>query len=104
MIQITTPAEVAEHLGVADSSTDRRLLAACAAATSWVRVRRSCTDVDVLAADPAVRYGATLYAALLYQARVEPEGLPSFDGWQPPGGQSSMGQIYRLVGQDVVIA
>ena len=103
MIQVTTPAEVAEHLGV-DAERDPRLLAACAAATSWVRARRSCTDIDVLAADPAVRYGATLYAALLYQARVEPEGLPSFDGYMPPGGQSSMGQIHRLVGQDVVVA
>lgn len=103
MIQLTTPAEVCLHLGIADDR-DPRLQTACAAATTWVKNRRSLTAVDVLAADAAVRYGTTLYAALLFQARTDPEGLPGFDGWQPPGGQSSMAQIHRLVGQDVVFA
>lgn len=103
MITLATPAEVCAHLGIADDR-DPRLSACVAAASSWVRARRCLTNPDDLAADPAVRMGTVLYAALLFQARTEPEGMPGFDGWQPPGGQTSLAQVYRLVGQDVVIA
>lgn len=103
MKALVTPVEVCEHLGIADVH-DPRMLACAAAASAWVQQRRCLTSFDALAADPAVRMGAVLYAALLFQARTEPEGMPGFDGWQPPGGQSSLAQVYRLVGQDVVVA
>jgi hypothetical protein len=96
------PADLAEHLGLPE---DPRMVSASEAATSWAEKRRSNTEPTDLWAEPDVTYGATLYAALLYQSRSAPQG---FSGYDETGVYSSSQEaLFRardLVGSDPVIA
>lgn len=97
------PTDLAEYLGVA---LDARVARAADAATAWVEGRRSNTDPVMLWTAPDVQMGGLLYAALLYQARVTPAGLPGYS--DDPGTYSQTTEaLFRardLVGSDPVVA
>lgn len=95
-----TAQEVATELGVL---ADPRVTAATQAAIAWVEVRRCLTPAAVLWASAAVCRGAVLYACHLYQTRATPSGT---DLYGDTSGETYalMSEIYRLVGQDPVIA
>lgn len=98
-----TPEDVAEHLG--QTVTDR-VTTATDAAIVWAQNRRSLIDPFTLFEDPAIHYGAKLYAALLVLSASTPAG---FAGYDETGvyESSTMEALFRardLVGHDAVIA
>jgi hypothetical protein len=97
------PVKLAEYLGV---TQDARVTDAAAAASSWVEARRSVTDPVALWAGEDVQYGALLFGALLYQARVTPSGLPGYSD-DPALFAQTTDALFRareLVGNDPVVA
>jgi hypothetical protein len=95
--------QVAAHLGVptgtpgVDECTE--------AARAWVEARRCLTEPARLWTSPDVIRGTILYAAVLYQKKAAPAQFPGYDidiaAGDLPG---AMGDIYRLVGLDPVVA
>jgi hypothetical protein len=95
--------QVAAHLGVpptsagVDESTE--------AARAWVEARRCLTDPVVLWTSPDVIRGTVLYAAILYQKKAAPAQFPGYDMDVAAGDLlGAMGDVYRLVGLDPVVA
>ena len=75
------------------------------AARAWVERRRSLTDPVLLWTSPDVVRGAVLYASLLYQKKAAPAQMPGYDMDVAAGDMfGAMGDVYRLVGQDMVLA
>lgn len=99
--------DVGAHLGVPVPTSDVQLVAATAAAQSWVELHRS--DLPWAATPPPlgtalegphVYQGAVLFAALNYQARNSPEGFAGFDdagGLVGVGDSAAMSRVYRLL-------
>lgn len=93
--------DVAEHLGLV---ADDRMGACVAAGNAWVERQRSTTPPGLLWAQPDVFLGGVLYAALLYQARVTPQGVAGYaelgtynaDTWE------ALQRVRDLVGEDPV--
>lgn len=77
-----------------------------AAACQLVRNRRSLTEDEALAADPAVGEGTLRWACLLYQSVNHPAGFAEYDdfGNRTDGYGDAISEIYRLVGSDPVVA
>jgi hypothetical protein len=101
--QDTLTAAVAAHLGVlptapgVDESTE--------AARAWVEARRCLTDPVVLWTSPDVIRGTVLYAAILFQKKAAPAQFPGYDMDVAAGDLlGAMGDVYRLVGLDPVVA
>lgn len=106
MADTITRDEVAEYLGILPLSSDARLTKATDGAIKWVEKRRSLTEPDVMWAEEDVRLGAIQFAGLLYMQRVQPQGFAGMDdagNYSEDVGQM-MVQIYRLVGNDPVVA
>lgn len=95
------PQAVADYLDV--PFADDRLTLCAEAASVWVEKRRSLTPPPELWADPDVTLGTVMYAALLYQAKAAPQGFSEYEDFSTQFGAAMVG-IYRLVGQDAVIA
>lgn len=97
------PAKVAAEL---DVPVDARVTDCTLAAEAWVEARRSLTDPVDLWANPAVERGGVLYATLLFKQRSQPQGFAGMDALGTFSEDTGviMGQVYRLVGADVVVA
>ena len=67
------------------------------AAVLFVEKVRLKIDPVLLWVQPDVNLGALQYAALLYQTKAAPTGLPEYDEIQSTYG-ASMAGIYRLIG------
>jgi hypothetical protein len=95
---------VADYLGV--PYADQRMEVCALAAQKWVERRRCLTDPTELWGDADVVLGAVMYAALLYQQRAQPQGFPGMEalGNYPEDTGQAMTNIYRLVGNDPVVA
>jgi len=79
------------------------MVKASEAASSWAEKRRS--NTQDLWAEPDVVYGATLYAALLYQSRSAPQGFAGYEeSGIYSGSQEALFRARDLVGLDPVIA
>lgn len=90
-----TAQDLTDYLGL--PAVDQRCEDAVAAAVQWVTNRRFRTDWLALWNSPDVNLGALQYAALLYQVKSAPAGLPEYDDLSSMYA-SSMAGIHRLVG------
>jgi hypothetical protein len=93
--------DVAAELGV--SPTDPRLPPIIAATIAWVEHRRPYTPQLELWAEPDVVRGALLFAALLYQSRVTPSGLPGYDA-EDSDTYEALSRARELVRKSPVVA
>lgn len=95
--------DVAAHLSIPESTPG--LAEVCDAAVEWAYNRRCLTDPAKLWASPDWVRGTVLYAGIVYQKRAMPQGFPGYDvdvaSIELAG---AMGDIYRLVGLDPVVA
>lgn len=97
-----TADDVADHLGLV---ADARMTQCVAAGNAWVERQRSTTPTGLLWSLPDVFLGAVLYGALLYQARVTPQGMAGYaelgtynaDTWE------ALQRVKDLVGEDPVL-
>jgi hypothetical protein len=98
------PQKVADYLGLA--YPDDRVTAATVAAQRWVEKRRCLTDPIDLWIEPDVVLGTLILASLFYQQRAQPQGFPGIDdlGNFSDDVGNAWANIYRLVGQDPVVA
>ena len=101
-----TRSDVANWLGIPALPEDQRLTDVTEAAISWTQKRRSITPSGLLWLEHDVVVGTTMYAALLYSSRAQPQGFAGFEtlgSFQEDTGMA-ITQIFRLVGADVPIA
>lgn len=95
--------ETAIHLGLAPTTPG--LDQVVEAAYQWGLKRRCLTSPDSLRVSPDWTRGVVLYAALLWQKRAMPQGFPGYDSDVPSLDLSgALGDIYKLVGLDPVVA
>ena len=93
--------DLADYLGV---TLDPLCEQSAAAAVKYTENRRTATDPVLLWIDPDVNLGTLQHAALLYQTKAAPTGLPDYDDIQSTYG-ASMAGIHRLLGgPDPVVA
>lgn len=93
-----TADDVADHLGLV---ADTRMEQCVAAGNAWVARQRNWTQAAFLWSED-VWLGGVLYAALLYQARVTPQGMAGYaelgtynaDTWE------ALQRVKDLVGED----
>lgn len=105
-MSVITRDDVAEYLKILALETDANLDRSTAGAVKWVEKRRSLTDSVALWEDEDVILGGLMFAGLLYMQRVQPQGFSGMDelGTYSEDVGQAMVQIYRLVGNDPVIA
>jgi hypothetical protein len=97
-----TADDVAAHLGLV---ADTRMTQCVDAGNAWVERQRSLTPPGLLWSQPDVFLGAVLYGALLYLARVTPQGMAGYaelgtynaDTWE------ALQRVRDLVSEDPVV-
>jgi hypothetical protein len=98
------PEQVAAYLGL--PMPDERCREVTASAEAWAQKRRCLTDPAALWVEPDVILGTVMLAALWYAERAQPQGFPGVNdlGNYSDDVGNAWANIYRLIGQDPVIA
>ena len=96
-----TPEDVSDELGI---PVDERMTVVTDAARQWAQNLRSLTAPATLWSEPDAHHGGVLYAALLYQRRAQPQGLPGFDEFSGLDTGMAIYTARELVGTDPVTA
>ena len=99
----TTSADVLSFLGIdVATANDTAYIATCVNASNLYcfRKRREAGYTDSMTTVPGadVKFGTTLYAALLYRERGSADSFASFDSMSSVPTPSSMGRIMALLG------
>lgn len=99
----TTSADVLSFLGIdVATANDTAYIATCVNASNLYcfRKRREAGYTDSMTTVPGadIKFGATLYAALLYRERGSADSFASFDSMSSIPTPSSMGRIMALLG------
>lgn len=99
----TTSSDVLSFLGIdVATANDTAYIATCVQASNLYcfRKRREAGYTDSMSTVPGadVKFGTTLYAALLYRERGSADSFASFDSMSSVPTPSSMGRIMALLG------
>jgi hypothetical protein len=98
------PQKLSDYLGL--PFADERCTVALVSAEAWAQKRRCLTDPVELWQEPDVILGTVMLAALWYAERAQPQGFPGVNdlGNYSDDVGNAWANIYRLIGQDPVIA